>query len=359
MKKTLFMIFAGALMILLCCGFDTSGDITPVDMVYIEEGYSVMGAEYGDLHADSDEKPAHLLYLPGYYMDKYEVTNEDYAVCVNEGVCTEPQETSSSTREDYYTNPTYAKFPVVNVTWEQAEQYCEFVEKRLPTEAEWERAAKGIEDNRRYPWGNSTPKNTNLNTSIVPNDTERVGSYYQGASIYGIYDMLGNVAEWTSDWYAEDYYDNAPVNDPQGPDTGTEKVVRGTAYGMNINEQHLVKRTGMDPESYSSSVGFRCAVGVRDSVSYDGTTETIENDDAERAYISAGNDEGIFLLSEPGSGYDAPLVCVVPNGAVVEILAGPVDINYSGWYQIRTQDGAVGWTIESAVKFFEVMEEEE
>ena len=148
------------------------------------------------------------------------------------------------------------------------------------------------------------------------------------------------------------------MNDPQGPETGTEKVVRGTAYGTNINEQHLVKRTGMDPESYSSSVGFRCAVGVRDSVSYDGTTETVENDDAERAYISAGNDEGIFLLSEPGSGYDAPLVCVVPNGAVVEILAGPVDINYSGWYQIRTQDGAVGWTIESAVKFFEVMEEE-
>lgn len=348
MNKKSFILISG-LILLLSFASSVFAAGTPLDMVFIPSGYSMMGAEYGDLYAESNTKPYHLVYLDAFYMDIHEVTNADYAVCVSAGRCTVPESAASKTRDDYYTNPTYASFPVVNVTWQEAADYCAFVEKRLPTEAEWERAARGKEDNRRYPWGSGSPRSYNMNISLIPGDTERVNIYAQGLSPYGVADMMGNVSEWTNDWYDPSWYDAKEQNDPQGPQTGVEKVVRGNSYEDEIPELHLASRYGMSPESYSYKVGFRCAKGIRESVGYDISLKDADEYEPEFAYIKAGNENGIFLLAEPGSGYDTAMIGVIPNGAVVEIVAGPVNINYSEWYQLRTQNGESGWTLASAI----------
>ena len=340
-------------MLLLFCmilsqgAFAVSG--APIDMVYVSSGYSMMGAEYGDLTVPMNAKPNHLVYLNAFFIDTHEVTNEDYAVCVAAGVCREPQDADSKTRQGYFSNKTFAKFPVVNVTWQDAADYCEFVEKRLPTEAEWERAARGMADDRRYPWGNGSPNMSHMNTSLIPGDTEMVNIYTGGLSPYGAADMVGNVSEWTADWYDEAWYLKSERVDPQGPVSGTEKVIRGGSFETPINELHAASRSGMDPESYNYAVGFRCALGIRESVGYDEGAAADDGDASEFAYVKAGNENGIFLLTEPGTGYDSALIGVVPNGAVVELLVGPVDINYSKWYQVRTQTGVTGWTISSAL----------
>ena len=345
--------------LLLLCMFIPGKSVSkvsaiPIDMVYVSSGYSMMGAEYGDLTASMNAKPNHLVWLDAFYIDTHEVTNEDYAVCVAAGACREPESADSKTREGYFSNKTFAKFPVVNVTWQDAADYCEFVEKRLPTEAEWERAARGIADDRRFPWGNGSPNMNRMNTSLIPGDTEMVNIYTGGTSPYGAADMLGNVSEWTSDWYNAEWYRMGQRDNPTGPASGTEKVIRGGSFETPINELHAASREGMDPESYSYAVGFRCALGIRESVGYEGAGTGAGDDDAsEFAYVKAGNDNGIVLLTEPGNGYEAPLVGVVPNGAVVEILAGPVNINYSKWYQIRTQTDVEGWTIASSLVLIE------
>lgn len=323
--------------------------VTPMDMVYVSSGYSMMGTEYGDLSAERNTKPYHLVYLDPFYIDVHEVTNADYAVCVAAGACEEPKSIASKTRDDYYTNPIYASFPVVNVTWQDAVDYCEFVEKRLPTEAEWERAARGIADNRRYPWGNGSPKLTNMNISLIPGDTERVNIYTQGLSPYGAADMVGNVSEWVADWYQENWYEMKETENPQGPSSGMEKTVRGSSFETDNTEHHTTARTGMNPNDFSYAVGFRCVQSIRKSIGYNSSDKSSETSPSDYLYIKAGNENGIFLLQEPGTGYDSALIAIVPNGAVVEIIAGPVSINYSEWYQVRTQSGEIGWTIASAV----------
>lgn len=346
------------LMLLLLCMFFSgissfSALAVPIDMVYVSSGYSMMGAEYGDLTAEMNAKPNHLVYVNAFFIDTHEVTNEDYAVCVAAGVCKAPQDADSKTRKGYFTNKTFAKFPVVNVTWQDAADYCEFVEKRLPTEAEWERAARGIADDRRYPWGSGSPNMNRMNTSLIPGDTEMVNIYTGGLSPYGAADMLGNVSEWTADWYDAEWYLKGERDDPQGPVSGTEKVIRGGSFETPINELHAAARSGMDPEDSSYSVGFRCALGIRESVGYDDRSDAGTDISLHYAYVKAGNENGIFLLAEPGTGYDSPLIGVIPNGAVVELLAGPVNINYSKWYQVRTQTGVMGWTMSSALVLIE------
>ena len=347
-KKQLICLLTVNVMI-FCCFLIAESAGTPIDMVFIPSGYSMMGTEYGDLSADTNTKPYHLVYLDNFYMDKNEVTNADYAVCVSAGKCKEPESFDSKTRENYYSNPTFSAFPVVNVTWQDAVDYCSFVEKRLPTEAEWERAARGIIDNRRFPWGNGSPKDYYMNISPVPGDTERVNIYEKGNSLYGLSDVIGNVSEWTLDWYDENWYESTEQNNPKGPEFGSDKVVRGNSYETDQNELHLASRYGMPPESYSYSVGFRCALSIRESIGYDFSSNELQEYEPEFAYVKAGNENGIFLLAEPGSGYDTAMIAVIPNGAVVEILAGPVNINYSDWYQVRTQNGESGWTISSAI----------
>lgn len=230
-------------------------DASGVQMVLVPAGAFTMGSDL-----QGREKPVHSVYLDAFYIDKFEVTNAQYKMCDLNGPCASPNKTGSDTRSSYYGNPQYVDYPVIWVDWNMAKSYCDWRESgaRLPIEAEWEKAARGTEE-RIYPWGDGISCEY-ANYVGCKGDTASVGSYSSGKSIYGIYDMAGNVWEWVSDWYDETYYGSAGAvtNNPQGPSGGSLHVLRGGSW-LN-GEQSL--RTTMRYRGTSiyntSAVGFRC-----------------------------------------------------------------------------------------------------
>jgi formylglycine-generating enzyme required for sulfatase activity len=237
--------------------------IRPADeavMVYVPAGEFVMGSEDGE-DGEDDEKPLHAVYLDSFWIDQTEVTNGMYALCVRAGDCVPPLDLSSFTRDNYYPNPAYADFPVLYVDWNAAQAYCEWAGARLPTEAEWEKAASWDEEAqeaRTYPWGEEIDCN-HANYNQCVGDTTAVGSYPDGASPYGALDMAGNVWEWTADWYDGDYYAELVYDNPTGPDTGTYRVLRGGSWYDNVNLVRAAGRNYNDPTNRNLNLGFRCA----------------------------------------------------------------------------------------------------
>lgn len=227
-------------------------------LVGIPAGKFTMGCSSSQFSSQCFDasQPAHTVYLGAYQIHKYEVTNAQYARCVKKGACTLPYDSSSETRHSYYYNAKYADYPVIHVDWYQAKAYCEWAGGRLPTEAEWEKAARGNKDQRAYPWGNSKPtcKLSNYGGCVL--DTNKVGSYPKGASPYGVMDMIGNVFEWTADYYRKDYYENSPSNNPKGPSSGQGRVIRGCAFHCLDNNLALTLRLGAAKDS--DFTGFRC-----------------------------------------------------------------------------------------------------
>ena len=232
---------------------DYSIDAKDVSMAYIPAGPFLMGSDRGSM----DEQPIHPVDLDAFYIDAFEVTNEHYNACVEAGVCQAVRSKSSATRTNYYDNRRYRNFPVIHVDWNLAQAYCEWREARLPTEAEWEKAARGG-TNVFYPWGNVQDCNL-ANYGGCLGDTSSATIYALGASRYGVYNMAGNVSEWVSDWYLDDYYLSSSREDPQGPDTGTEKVLRGGSWKDNYADIRSVNREAERPTYFSNTIGFRCA----------------------------------------------------------------------------------------------------
>lgn len=223
------------------------------EMVYVPAGEFIMGSEDGD----SDERPRHKVYLDAFYIDRYEVTNAQYKVCVEAKVCNPPGSNGSFSRDSYYGNPAYDDYPVIYVSWHDADTYCRWAGGRLPTEAEWEKAARGI-DGRKYPWGNKWDTSKTNSRETTPGDTVAVGSYPAGASPYGVLDMAGNVWEWCQDRYSANYYAGSPERNPQGPSSGNYRVARGGSWANYVMNVRAAFRFRIDPDVRSNLVGFRC-----------------------------------------------------------------------------------------------------
>jgi len=232
-------------------------DIDDMQLIFIPEGEFEMG--YGS--GNADESPAHNVFLDAYWIDQTEVSNKQYAACVASGDCPELISKGSFARPDYFTNPQYTDYPVIYINYEQAQAYCSWAGRRLPTEAEWEKAARGTE-RFIYPWGNTAPSPDLLNYDRNVGDTTAVGSYPAGASPYGVLDMSGNVSEWVADWYDAEYYIGSLRINPPGPVNGIERVLRGGNWeDTNINHIRAIDRMSRLPQARSERyIGFRCAV---------------------------------------------------------------------------------------------------
>lgn len=240
-------------------------------LMYVPAGVFTMGSSVDDALREcrkfrdncqqsrfTNEEPPHQVTLNAFWIDKTEVTNKMYALCVASGTCPPPKDSSSDTRKNYYGNPQYSNYPVINVAWQNANAYCRWAGRRLPTEAEWEKAARGT-DSRIYPWGNTPPDANKLNFNDYIGDTTEVGSYPSGASFYGAVDMAGNVLEWVNDWYDETYYSKSPSQNPTGPVSGSARILRGSAWFIDNYDPRASYRHRGDTTIFSSNIGFRCA----------------------------------------------------------------------------------------------------
>ena len=226
---------------------------------------------------DKDEHPQHTVTLDGFWMDQTEVTNAMYAQCVAVRACTEPVANVSFTRNSYYGNAQYDNYPVIYVNWNQAWSYCKWAGRALPTEAQWEKAARGTEGST-YPWGNqfdcingNFDDETQATAYAViggPNcdgyvDTAPVGSYTTGTSPYGVKDMAGNVWEWVADWFGD--YPSVPVTNPTGPDNGEYRVLRGGSWYNNVDNIRAAYREWDDPVHTGYYLGFRCSLNASET----------------------------------------------------------------------------------------------
>lgn len=245
------------------------------EMVFIPAGEFLMGTDPDwDPFFWGAEGPSHRVYLDGYLIYRFEVTNGMYQDCVTAGACPRPEQKESRTRPEYYGNDDYSDYPVIYVDYTSALSYCRWVGGRLPTEAEWERAARGDIDDRLFPWGSTAAEGSQANFCDrgCPgqeidydkedgfNDTAPIGSYPDGMSLYGLFDTAGNVWEWTFDYFNAGYYQASPEKNPKGPQSSQYRVIRGGGWNNPSSGIRIVQRTGVNPDMALDTLGFRCAV---------------------------------------------------------------------------------------------------
>jgi formylglycine-generating enzyme required for sulfatase activity len=246
-------------------------------MVFVPEGEFIMGTNPNeDPFFWGAEGPAHEVYVDAFWIYQTEVTNAMYQACVAEKACPKPLRNDSRTVADYYTAEEYANYPVIQVNWVLAVAYCQWAGGRLPTEAEWEKAARGT-DGRLFPWGN-TPLAPDLasfcGSSCPGSDKESiddgypeiapVGIFPGGASPYGALDMAGNVWEWVFDYFDQNYYSRSEYDNPRGPASGSRRVIRGGSWFNPADGLRTLSRASLPPQVGLDTVGFRCVHEIKD-----------------------------------------------------------------------------------------------
>jgi len=246
------------------------------ELVFVDAGWFLMGSE--DQDAWDNEKPEHSVYLDSYWIYKYEVTNQQFAAFVD---ATGYQTTAEQAGESWvligseweeidganWSAPRgpgssiqgLDNHPVVHMSWYDASAYCAWAGGRLPTEAEWEKAASS-QENLKYPWGDAAPNCSLANYKGCIGGTKPVGQYPAGASPYGALDMVGNVWEWTADWYSNTYYNVSPDTNTQGPPDGTHRVLRGGSWASTTSELPVSGRFRNLPTYTDDNDGFRCVI---------------------------------------------------------------------------------------------------
>jgi len=258
-----------------------STSLSPIDnmtLLYVPAGDFAMGSD-----KLLDERPVHTVKLAAFWIDQTEVTNAMYSQCVQAGECDEP------TGNSYYADPDFAEHPIVFVSWNDAADYCSYAGRRLPTEAEWEKAASWDPTpaaQRVYPWGNdfdcskgNFDDETTLDSFVVEGGAScdgyglsaPVGSFPAGASAYGALDMAGNVWEWVLDGFVEqdpfsdfpNYYEISPRSNPTGPEESAYRVMRGSSWNLNFGLGRAAYRLWFGPDDAYDGIGFRCALGTQ------------------------------------------------------------------------------------------------
>jgi formylglycine-generating enzyme required for sulfatase activity len=204
---------------------------------------------------DGPDNPKHQVTLADFWIYSTKVTNGQYAYCVSTGVCTPPLQSDNPG----FSDPLHVSDPMVGVDYGQASAYCGFVHGRLPTEAEWEKTARGPGGNI-FPWGDGTPNCDLLNYDVCVGKTTPVNNYPGGKSYYHALDMEGNALEWVADWYRPDYYLNSPTDNPQGPDKSQARSVRSSAFNSGANQTQAYNRFYSPPGIHRNNLSFRCVV---------------------------------------------------------------------------------------------------
>lgn len=228
--------------------------LVPEGMALVPAGEFEMGAEDASIQSEADEKPQHIVFLDAFYIDIYEVSNARYSECVNSGACEPPGD------QKYFNDPSYSQHPVVFMDWFQSQAYCEWRGRSLPSEAQWEKAARGGVAGRFYPWGSSNPDCALTNfwgkAGGCVGGPSPVGSY--SSNNFGLYDMAGNVWEWVLDWYQVTFYSISPSSNPIGPESGFVRVVRSGSWGNSSVDIRISNRNSHNPDNGDSNTGFRC-----------------------------------------------------------------------------------------------------
>jgi formylglycine-generating enzyme required for sulfatase activity len=242
-------------------------DSRGIPMRFVKEGAFTMGSE----GTDADQMPVHAVYLDSFYIDKFEVTNKLYKACVDAGICDAPKYESSYSRPLYYGNSQFENYPVIYVDWNMAKTYCEWRGAELPTEAQWEKTARGT-DGRKFPWGNdfecglgNFDDEIQMDSIVVPGgpncdgyaDTAPAGSYDASKNSYGVHDMAGNVWEWVSSLYLP--YPYSPTDGREDLNIIGSRVLRGGSWVNLDSGATSANRNSLDPSVYDNSVGLRCA----------------------------------------------------------------------------------------------------
>jgi len=245
-------------------------------LVHIPVGEFIMGSDPSEKYFWGAEAPKHDVFLDEFWIYDVEVTNAMYKACDEADICPRPVENYSNTHSDYYTNPKYDNYPVIYITFHAAQAYCRWAGGRLPSEAEWEKAARGT-DGRMYPWGDkeieirfanfcdvSCPNPDTNEIEIEFDDGYRdlapVGSFPDGISPFGVYDMAGNALEWVADWYGAYYYESSPYINPTGPTSGSRHPIRGGSWYSGREGLRAAARSSLNADATYDTVGFRCVV---------------------------------------------------------------------------------------------------